>query len=111
MTGGEAESAAARYQAQRRVVGRAVNGFGREIGFDVPAYAGDAENSGDPVGEPHVDVVAGAEGPEAEEDGRAVIAVEVTFDDRCADLAGRGRVLVPARLACARGTRQYPASH
>ena len=62
MAGGVVESAAARYQVQGRVAGRAVNGFRRETGFTVLAYAGDAENSGDPVGERHIDPVPGAEG-------------------------------------------------
>ena len=98
MTGRVVESAAARYQAQGSVVGRAVNGSRREIGFEVLAHAGDAENSGDPVGERHVDAVPGAEGPQAEEDGRPLIAVDVAFDDRRPDLAGGRRVLVPRRL-------------
>src|ERR1039457_3037100 len=107
MTRGVVENAAARYQAQGRVAGCAVNGFRREPEFGVPTYAGDAENSGDPVGERHIDAVPGAEGAQAEEDSRTPIAVEVTFDDRRPDLAGRRRVLVPCRLICLRVKRRY----
>src|SRR5580658_7414016 len=98
MAGGVVESAAAGYQAQSRVVGRLVNGPCREMRFKVFAYAGDLENSRDAVGKPHVDGVAGAQGPEAEENRRPLIAVDVTFDDRRPDLARRRRVLVPRRL-------------
>src|SRR5215472_11844114 len=97
MAGSVVESAAAGYQPERRVIGRAVNGFRREIGFGVLAYPGDAKNGGDPVGERHVDAVPGTEGAQAEEDGRPVITVEVTFDNRRTDLARRRRVLVPRR--------------
>ena len=62
MASGVVESAAARYQVKGRVAGRAVNGFRRETGFKVLAHAGDAENSGNPVGEPHVDAIPRAEG-------------------------------------------------
>src|SRR5260370_18286729 len=72
MTGAVVECAAARYQAQSRVGSRAVNGFRRESGFGVLAYAGDAENGGDPVGESHVDIVPGAEGSEPAENGGPV---------------------------------------
>ena len=82
MAGGVVESAAAGYQAQGGEVGRAVNGFRRESGFDVLAHARDAENGRHPVGEGHVDGVSRPEGPEAEEDGGSSITVEVTFDDR-----------------------------
>ena len=82
MAGGVVESAAAGYQAQGGEVGRAVNGFRRESGFDVLAHARDAENSRDPVGEGHIDGVSRPEGPEAEEDGGPLITVDVTFDDR-----------------------------
>src|SRR5258706_13499142 len=99
MAGGIVESAAARYQAQSRVVGKAVNGSRREIGFRVLAYAGDAENCGDTVGERHVDAVPGTEGAKPEEHGWPVMAVDVTFDDRRPDLARRRRGLVPCRLA------------
>src|SRR5258707_6038393 len=107
MAGGIAESAAARYHAQGRVAGNAVNGSCREIGFRVLAYAGDAESCGDTVGERHVDAVPGTEGAEPEEHGWPVIAIDVTFDDRRPDLARRRRVLVPCRLARARGERWH----
>ena len=74
MTRGVVENAAARYQAQGRVAGCAVNGFRREPEFGVPTYAGDAENSRDPVGERHIDAVPGAEGAQAEEDSRTLSA-------------------------------------
>src|SRR5258708_18444202 len=98
MASGAVESAAARYQVQSRVAGRAVNGSCRETRFEVLAYAGDAEDGGDPVGERHVDPVPRAEGSQAVEDSRPVVAVEVTFDDRRPDLAGRCRVLEPCGL-------------
>src|SRR6266571_8682122 len=108
MASGVVESAAARYQVQSRVAGRAVNGSCRETGLKVSAYAGDAEDGGDPVGERHVDPVPGAEGPQAEEHRRAVVAVEVTFDDRRPDLAGRYRVLEPCGLIGRRVKRRDP---
>ena len=82
MAGGIVESTAAGNQAESGVVGRAVNGFRRESGFGVLADARDAENSGDPVGERHVDDVSRPEGPEAEKDSGPLNTVEVTFDDR-----------------------------
>ena len=99
MAGGVVEGAAAGYQAQGGEVGRAVDGFRRESGFGVLADARDAEHGRDPVGELHVDGVAPVQGAEAEEDGGALLAVDVPLDDRRADLAGRRRVLVPRRLA------------
>src|SRR5215472_8354891 len=75
------ENAAARYQVRSREAGRAVNGFGRETGFEVLAYAGDAENRGDPVGQPHVDTVPGVKGSQAEENGSSLVAVDMTFDN------------------------------
>src|SRR5437588_13129066 len=107
MAGGIVERAAAGYQAEGRVAGRAVNGPRGEIGFGVLAYAGDAENGRDPVGERHVDGVPGAEGPEAEKDGRPLAAVDMTFDDRRPELARGRRVLIPGRLAGARFQRRH----
>src|SRR5215475_670445 len=89
--GGVVESAAARYQAQGGEAGRAVDRSRREPGLGILAYARDTENSGDPVGEGHVDAVPWAEGPQAEEDGRPLVAVDMTFDDRHAHLAGGRR--------------------
>ena len=107
MPGGIVENATARYQSQGGIAGRAVNGLRREVGFEVLAHAGDPENSRDPVGECHVDGVSGLQGPEAEEDRRPLIAIDVTFDNRRADLAGRRRVFVPRGLARARDQRRY----
>src|ERR1035438_5154576 len=105
MIRGVVENAAARYQAQGRVAGGAVNGFRREPGFEVLPYAGDAEPSGDPVGERHVHSVPGAEGAQPEEDSRTPITVKVTFDDRRPDLAGRRRTGVQD---CQRADRSSP---
>src|SRR5215467_1056732 len=89
LAGRVVEGAAARYQAQSREAGRVpVHGFRRELGFQVLTYAGDAENSGDPVGEPHVDEVSRAQRPQPVEDGRALFAVDVTLNDRRPNLAG-----------------------
>ena len=89
MAGSVIESAAARYQAEGGVVGRSVNGPRREFVLEVLAHAGDAEDSRDPVGQPHVDAVARAEGAKAEEDRGTLIAVDMAFDDRRPDLARR----------------------
>src|ERR1035438_3926496 len=105
MAGGVVEIAAARYQAESRIVGRRVNLFSREMRFKVLTYASDPENSRDAVGEPHVNDVPGAQGPEAEEDSGPLVTVDVTFDDRGPDLAGRRRVLVPCRFTGARFER------
>ena len=75
--------------------------------FGVLADAGDPEHGRDPVGELHVDGVAPVQGAEAEEDGGALLAVDVPLDDRRPDLAGRRRVLVPRRLACVRRDGGY----
>ena len=99
MAGDVVEGAAARYQAQGREAGRVVDGFRREPGLQVLTHTGDAESSGDPVGEPHVDEVSRAKRPQAVEDGRPVIAVDVTFNNGRPDLAGGHRVLVPGRQA------------
>src|SRR5580693_10161642 len=77
MPGRIVENATARYQPQRGIVGRAVNGFRREIGFDVLAHAGDPENGRDPVGERHVDGVSGTQRPEAEENRGPLVAVDM----------------------------------
>ncbi len=106
MAGGVVESAAASYQAEGRIVGRRVNLFGREIRLKVLAHASDPENSRDAVGEPHVNGVPGAQGTEAEEDSRSLVTVDVTFDDRGPDLAGRRRVLIPCRFTGARLERR-----
>src|SRR5450755_3468771 len=98
MAGGVVKNAAARYQVQRRVTGRTVNGSGREVYFGVLPDAGDAENGSHPVGERHVDALPGAEGPEAEEHGGTLVTVDVPLDDRRPPLAGRRRVLVPGRF-------------
>src|SRR5260370_10215996 len=107
MAGGIVESAAAGYQSEGCVVRRVVNGFRRKTGFGVLAYASDAEHSRDPVGERTLDGVPGAEGPKAEEDSGPLITVDVTFDDRRPDLAGRRRVLVPCRHTGTRFDRRY----
>ena len=81
--------------------------YRRETGFEVLAYAGDAENRGDPVGQPHVDTVTGVESPEAEENGGPPVGIDVAFDDRCPHLAGRGGVLVPRGLVGPRVQRRH----
>jgi MFS family permease len=107
MAGGVVECAAAGYQPERRVISRAVNDSGREFGLGVLAHAGHPENGRDSVGECHVYGVSGPERAQPEKDGGAVIAVDVALDDRCPDLAGRRRVLVPRRCAGARGKRRH----
>ena len=107
MPGGIVENATARYQPQGGIVGRAVNSSRREMGFEVLTHAGDPENGRHPVGERHVDGVSRTQGPEAEENRRPLIAIDVTFDNRRADLARRRRVFVPRGLTRARDQRRH----
>ena len=72
MTRAEVECATAGDQVKGGVAGRAVNDPGGETQFGVLAYPGDAEDRGDPVGEPHLDPVARAKRPQPEKEGRAV---------------------------------------
>ena len=96
MVGRTIEAATACYQAQCRIVARAVNDFSREPGFEVLADAGDPENSRYPVSQPDHDPVPGAQRAEPVKDGRALVAVDVTFDDRGPDLARVGEYLYHA---------------
>jgi hypothetical protein len=89
------EGAAAGDQAQGRIAGRAVHGVGGEPGLEEFAHAGDAEDGGNAVRERYVDGVTRLERAQPEEDGRTLEVVDVAFDDRGPDLAGRRRVLVP----------------
>src|ERR1700733_15347161 len=98
MTSCKVESAPARYQPQRGIPGDSVNSYRREFRFQVLAHTTDTENSGDPVGERHIDHIAGPEGSKAEEDSRPRIGVYVALDDRYAVLTGCFRILVPCRL-------------
>ena len=96
MAGGIVESAAAGDQAEPGVARRTVNGFRGEIGFEVLPHAGDAENGRDPVGKRHIDGVSGTQGPEAKENGRPPVTVDVALNDRCANLTGVAEYLYHA---------------
>src|SRR5579875_3966279 len=89
------EVAAAGDQAEGGVARRAVHGVRRETGLEVFADSGHPEDSGNAVGQRHVDRVPGTERAKPEEDGGTPEAVDMTLDDRRPDLPGRRRVLVP----------------
>lgn len=108
MASGVVEIAAAGYQAQSRIPGRSINGFRWEFRFEVLAHAGDAENGGGSVRQPHLNDISRPEASQTKEDARPLIGINVTFDDRHADLAGRRRVLVPRGLTGRRVKRRYP---
>jgi hypothetical protein len=107
MASGAVESPAAGYQPERGVIGGAVNHSGRELGLAVLAHPGHPENCRDSVGESYVNSVARVQRAKPEKDSRAVVTIDVSFDDGRPDLTWRRRVLVPRRLIGAGGQRRH----
>src|SRR6266704_1259852 len=108
MASGVVEIAATGYQAQSRIPGRSVNSFRWEFRFDVLAHTGDAENRCGSVRQPYLNDISRPEASQRIEDTRPLIGINVPFDDRHADLAGRRRVLVPCGLTGRCVKRRYP---
>src|SRR6202050_3971394 len=107
---GLVEEAAAGNKAQVGGGGGAVYRGRRELVLGVGPDAGDGEDRQRPVGAFDVDALAGAHGPQPEEDARPVAGVDVARDDRGPGRAGpraagvpagpRGRARDPERAVC-----------